>query len=180
MSEQSPEQAMRRMGRGMMYLSWLIVLALLTWFFKYREDAAWNPNRAPQAMVLQDGTRELVLERNSRNHYVLEGRINGRPVELLLDTGATVVVVPERLAKQLGLERGAPGIAQTANGEVKTYATRIERLEFGNIVLQRVRASISTGAHMDEVLLGMSALGGLELMQSGEQLRIRQVDQRAR
>ena len=163
------------MGRGMMYVAWLLALGLLTWFFQTREDAANNPNRDPASQRLGDGTREVVLQRNRANHYVATGLINGHPVEFLLDTGATRVVVPEALAKRLGLPRGMPGIARTANGEVRTFETRIERLELGAIMLQDVRAIINTGEAMDEVLLGMSALGRLDLQQSGSQLRLRQL-----
>ena len=164
----------RRMGRGMMYVAWLLALGMLTWFFQTREDAASNPNRDPESRSLDNGIREVVLERNRANHYVATGRINGHEVEFLLDTGATRVVVPERLAAELGLERGMAGVARTANGEVRTFDTRIRRLEIGQIVLEDVRASISTGEPMREVLLGMSALGRLEMLQSGSRLRLRQ------
>jgi len=174
MTDNAVEQALGRMGRGMLYLAWLVALALLTWYFQFREEAARNPNSAPQSALLADGTREVVLQRNDGNHYVATGHINGVAVNFLLDTGATLVVVPERLARRLGLEAGVPGIARTANGDVRTYFTRIARLELGNIVLENVRASISTGESMDEVLLGMSALGQLELLQRGAELRLRQ------
>lgn len=40
------------------------------------------------------------------SHYVAQGKVNGQPVTFLLDTGATLVAVPENTAKELGLRKG--------------------------------------------------------------------------
>ena len=55
-------------------------------------------------VVRQDAPR---IERNRNGHYVFDGFVNGVAVEFLLDTGATDVSVPERIASRLRLQRGA-------------------------------------------------------------------------
>jgi aspartyl protease family protein len=163
----------RRMGKGMMVIAWLIAMAMLTAFFQGREEAALNPNQQPLSSTAADGTREVTLQRNRQHHYVASGRINGHEVRFLLDTGASDVVVPQQLAQRIGLVAGAPAQAQTANGVVRIYRTRIEQLEIGDIVLRDVRASINTGEQSGAVLLGMSALKDIEFIQRGDSLTLR-------
>lgn len=168
------ERETRAIGRGMLYLFWLMVLGILTWGGGKWLDAQHNPNSDPQSRVAQ-GVREVVLKRNRYGHYVSSGEINGRPVVMMLDTGATDVAVPERIASELGLEKLAPVRVSTANGYADAWLTRIVELRIGNIVITDVRASINPGMNHDEgVLLGMSALKNIEFTQKGDTLLLRQ------
>jgi aspartyl protease family protein len=165
----------KRLGRGMLVVAWLGVLALLTWLFDGEIARQLNPNPSPQGALGADGTLEVVLQRNARGHYVAGGRINGRPVEFLLDTGATDVAVPLALAERLGLPRLGTGMSRTANGVVQTWRSRLDRVSVGPIELADVRASVLPGmAGDDHVLLGMSFLKRLELEQRGDTLTLRQ------
>ena len=84
------------------------------------------------------------------------------------------MVIPVGIAQNLKLKKGRSSIARTANGSVKVYRTRIDRLTMGDIVLENVAASINPGMQGQAVLLGMSALSQVEFVQSGNELRIRQ------
>jgi aspartyl protease family protein len=106
-------------------------------------------------------------------HYVARGKVNGQSVTFLLDTGATLVAIPEGLAQKFGLRKGRQGMSQTANGRVITYRTEIDRLQLGDIQLSNVAASITPGMDGDVILLGMSALKEFELMQKGDTLTLR-------
>ena len=161
------------MGQGMMAVAFLIALGLLTMFFAGVEDQQRNPNQAPES-TFQSNSIEVVLERNRQGHYLVVGEINGREAEFLLDTGATDVVVPEPIAANLGLTKGRPGRAMTANGAVTVYDTRIDELKIGKIRLENVNASINPGMRNQEILLGMSALKQIEFIQRGAQLTLRQ------
>jgi len=58
---------------------------------------------------------------------------------------------------------------------VRTYSTRIDRLEMGNIVLLNVAADINPGMNgMNGLLLGMSALSQIEFTQRDGQLFLTQ------
>lgn len=172
--ERHPPQPGKQLGRGMYFLAWFSVLGLLTLLFGRWEEEQINPNTDPLSRV--DGqVREVVLEGNQRHHYVANGRINGKTVTFLLDTGATDVVVPEPLARKLGLHRGTRTYAHTANGTVTVFSTRIETLDLGAIHLRNVRASINPAMEGQAILLGMSALGQIEFTQRGNQLTLRQV-----
>lgn len=174
MPESSEQKQTQRTGRMMLIFAWVGGLALLTLVFQDFLDAQFNPNSTPIVQQGQDGRREVVLERNSRGHYVASGRINGRAVTFLLDTGATDVAVPEAVADRLGLRRLGGAVSQTANGPVAVWQTMLDEVQLGAISLQQVRASIlpSMGAN-DPVLLGMSFLRQLEFTQRDGQLTLR-------
>jgi aspartyl protease family protein len=151
----------------------VIALLLLTSLFQSELENQRNPNRAVEARSLAGGGSEVVLQRNRQGHYVTSGEINGRPVEFLLDTGATTVAVPFAEATRLGLKRGAPIRMQTANGEVTGWLTRLDTLAIGPLKLDNVRATLGPGLQEGQILLGMSALKRLEFTQRGDQLILR-------
>ena len=157
----------------MLIIFWLLVLGLLTYTFSNWEEKQYNPNQGLTGEQY-DGVRQLALERNRYQHYVASGLINSIPVTFMLDTGATAVVVPAGLADKLQLKAGRPHIANTANGQVQVYATRIESLQLGPILLQDINASINPGMDGEEILLGMSALKQIEFSQKGKMLTLRQ------
>lgn len=157
----------------MFAMAFILGIAMLTVLFGGIEEHQRNPNQNPESILLAQSV-EVVLKRNRRGHYVVTGAINNRPVELLLDTGATDVVIPEALADKLQLKRGRPMRAMTANGPVTVYETYIDQLSIGDILLFNVRASINPAMSPPAVLLGMSALGQVEFVQSGDSLTLRQ------
>ncbi|KPD21156.1 MULTISPECIES: retropepsin-like aspartic protease family protein [Idiomarina] len=159
-------------GKPFMFIAWGLALAMLVWFFEDKLQQQFNPNSQVQSHV-GNGQVTVVLEQNRMGHYVARGKVNGQSVTFLLDTGATLVAIPEGLAQKLGLRKGRQGMSQTANGRVITYRTEIDRLQLGDIQLSNVAASITPGMDGDVILLGMSALKEFELMQKGDTLTLR-------
>ncbi|MEG7522842.1 MAG: TIGR02281 family clan AA aspartic protease [Chromatiales bacterium] len=162
------------MGRWMIFAAWALLLGLLAMFFSNLLEQQSNPNRDLVNSSTESGPKEITLLRNRAGHYVAPGFINGAPVIFLLDTGATNVAVSASLAERLALKRGAQSISLTANGRVRTWLTRLDRVQLGSIIRQDVRATIMPGMVGDEVLLGMSFLKHLELVQKGKTLILRQ------
>ena len=182
MSRPKPNDAQRepqashqhRLGGGMLVVMWLLVLGLLTYAFSTWLDHAHNPNRHADSLVRGDGGHEVVLQRNRYGHYVASGTINGQPVTFMLDTGASDISIPAGIAERLGLKRGPEMTYQTAAGPAVNYLTRLDRIAIGNIALHNVRASINPNVDDDEVLLGMSFLGRVEINQKGDTLTLKQ------
>jgi len=160
----------RQTGFGMMLVAALGLLGLLTWFFSDRLDQRANPNQTVQSQRVGE-LIEVILESDRQGHFVATGSLNGNPVTFLVDTGATLVSIPEAMADRLGLVREAPIGLQTAAGPVQGYLTRLEEVRLGDIVQRDVRAAINPGRH-ETVLLGMSFLRDLELTQRDGELRI--------
>ncbi len=167
----------KQIGIGMMIAAWIILLALLYVFFHSYLNKQQNPNQQVNS-IAKNGINTIILKRNRNNHYVLTGKINGHKTTFLLDTGATNVTVPSSLAKKLDLKPTYSNIAQTANGLVKTYQTKIDTLTMGTITLHNVNASINAGSQGNAVLLGMSALKHLSFTQNGDELTIAQAQAR--
>lgn len=172
--QENEKAATARIGKGMIYAMWLVVLGLLMLIFDGFIEQQRNPNRNIETMQLGSGAKEVVLERNRAGHYVVDGRVNGQPVVFLLDTGATDVSIPGSLASRLGLKRGMAVDYRTANGVITGYLTRLDRVAIGDIELRDVRGSINPNVGDDEILLGMSFLRHLEFTQRGDTLILRQ------
>lgn len=162
-----------RIGRAMVFGAWVAGLALLVMLFNGLIERQSNPNPDPLAQVSQAGVPEVLLRRNRAGHYVTGGRINGKPVVFMVDTGATDVALPLGLARRLNLSLRPGGISITANGRVETWRTRLDSVDVGGLVLRDVRASVLPNMTGDEVLLGMSYLKHLELIQRGDTLTLR-------
>lgn len=160
-------------GTAMTVAAWLIFLAILFGVFDYLISRHHNPNQ--QVATTITGTqKEIILQRNKFGHYVSNGTINGYEVTFLLDTGATVVAIPESLATKIGLEKGRSFIVKTANGNARAYQTHLESVAIGDIHRYDMRATILTNMPGNEVLLGMNFLKHFEILQKGKTLTIRQ------
>lgn len=167
-------QQQRRFGVLFTASAWLILLLMLVLYFTQQQEQQNNPNHDPQGYREGDFNK-LVLQANRYNHFVVTGEVNGKKATFLLDTGATVVAVPEKMAAKFGLKKGIRGYSQTANGESISYSTRIATLQLGDIQLYDVPASISPGMNgLDEILLGMSALSQIEFSQRNGELTLTQ------
>ena len=152
---------MQHTARWMWLLAWLSLMGLLTLYFHSRS----------QPSVTASG--ELLLQADQSGHYRLEGAINGHPVQLLLDTGATRVTIPQQVAKRLGLTARGSSQVNTAAGQIRVGNGTIETLAMGPLTLYDLAIFINPAADGDEVLVGMNALGRLELVQKERQLLLR-------
>ncbi len=161
-----------KMGQGMIYIAWLLFLAMLTFGFKDYLDQQNNPNQ-DISTVSNNNIAEVRLKQNRYGHYVVNGQINNSPVTFLLDTGATLISIPEEIANKLQLKKGYPTQSRTANGTITVYSTRIDLVSIGNIKLTNIRASINPHMDGDEILLGMSFMKHLEMIQKGKELILR-------
>ncbi|MDM8557717.1 TIGR02281 family clan AA aspartic protease [Candidatus Parabeggiatoa sp. HSG14] len=164
----------QRLGKGMIYAAWLLALILLTLFFNHYLDKQQNPNQKLTTQFHQDGVREVSLKRNRHGHYVANGTINGQPVVFFLDTGATIVSIPEHIANALNLQKGRAIRSSTANGVITTHSTKLDSVALGSIELHGVRASINPYMSDNQILLGMSFLKDLDFAQRGNTLILRQ------
>jgi aspartyl protease family protein len=104
-------------------------------------------------------------------HYVVESELTGpngakHNVPLLLDTGATTVVLPQSMIEPLGFEVGdlTDGWSQTAAGRVPIKRGHLESIKVGRMVEGRVAVSFVEDDKLgNQTLLGMSFLDRFRL-----------------
>ncbi|MDG1280131.1 MAG: TIGR02281 family clan AA aspartic protease [Pseudorhodobacter sp.] len=124
----------------------------------------------PRQAVMQSGAIEL--PRAADGHYYLTLEINGKPLEFLVDTGATNIVLSHGDAEDLGLDLNNLvylGSAQTANGIVRTARVTLEDVALGPIRDAALTAFVTDG-DMDESLLGMDYLGRFRIEIDGDRM----------
>lgn len=170
---QQDYQYSQKLGRGMVYIAWILFLGLMTFAFDNFLDRQNNPNQNIPAHIDPNQVPEVTLIQNRDGHYLANGKINNQPVTFLLDTGATDVVIPKHIAQRLKLKQGVATQARTANGLITVYATRLNSVSIGAITLNNIQASINPHMEFDEILLGMSFMKHLDLLQRGKELTLR-------
>ncbi|RDB42497.1 TIGR02281 family clan AA aspartic protease [Halomonas sp. DQ26W] len=149
-------------GLGMMLLFWVLFIGAGGWWFHGFLEQQRNPN-AHLVNAVTGESDQVVLERNRSGHFMATGRINGEPVEFLLDTGATYVAVPADMAERLGLKRTGSAWFNTANGRVRGDLTTLDEVSLGGFTADQVRGSISPGLDGEVALLGMSFLNRFDI-----------------
>jgi len=156
----------------MLGAAWLVLLGLLALGYDGWLGRLYNPNQDVAHETGAGGERIVRLVANRNHQFLSSGTLLDQPVVFIVDTGASDVVVPAALARELGLEGRGGYIARTANGDIRVTATTIPRLSLGAIELRDVPAAINPGMAGREVLLGMSAMRELEIRKSGDTLTL--------
>ena len=103
---------------------------------------------------------EYVVEARPGGHYLIEAMVNGAPVDFLVDTGASDIVLTLEDAERLGLQPETLRFTQrfaTANGEVRGAPVVLREIRIGQFSLFDVPASVNE-APLRVSLLGMSFL----------------------
>ncbi len=116
--------------------------------------------------------RRVALDMHDSGFFFAQGEINGQSVDFLVDTGANSVAMNVSTAQRLGIdyEAGQKAWASTANGNVPMYLVTLETVTVGPIEVSDVAAAIITDPGPEEILLGMSFLGELEMSRVGESM----------
>ena len=171
MSSESNEH--KRLGHKFIIAMWIALMILLFFLFNDVLEKDYNPNKE-LSTAINGQQREVILKRNRYGHYVTQGKINNHEVTFLLDTGASDISIPDKIARKLKLSYGQERRYQTANGVITGYLTRLNQVSIGAIKLRNIRASINPRMNNDEILLGMTFLKNIEFTQRGDTLILRQ------
>ena len=113
----------------------------------------------PQQSVVT-GNGEIAVPRHFDGHYYLTLELNGAPVQFVIDTGATDMVLTPQDAARAGIDVGGLSYtnrAMTANGMVQTARINLDRVTVAGITDRSVPAVVN-GSPMQESLLGMTYL----------------------
>lgn len=119
------------------------------------------------------GGKSIVLTADGRGHFMPQGQINGKAVQFMVDTGATVVAIGEADAKRINLnyEQGQRVRMNTANGAVTGYRIQLDKVRVGDVQVYDVTAVVMPQS-MPYILLGNSFLTRFQMQRSNDQMTL--------
>ena len=119
------------------------------------------------------GTVTLVAD--GRGQFFTRGTVNGRPVEFIVDTGATLTTISRADAQRIGLDyrRGTPIRTATANGVASGWRVSLASVSVGDATVRDVDAMVIDNDGLPVALLGMSFLGRFDMNRQGSTLILR-------
>jgi aspartyl protease family protein len=109
--------------------------------------------------------RAVQIARGQSGEFALQAKINGIPAPMVIDTGATSVVLTYETAKAAGLPLELLEYdvdVETAGGHTRAARLTLDRLAIGKLVERSVPALVVPHGQMKTNLLGMSFLDRLE------------------
>lgn len=168
-------------------LSWTAIGVMLVAGYSYRDEIGRIAFRiagefSPPGSTLgveqkQAGESAVGIRRRGDGHFVARVTIGGATVSMLVDTGASTVVLRQSDARQLGVDTRRLKYTvpvQTANGLAYAAHSRLSEVSVGSITLRNVDALIAQPGVLKESLLGMSFLSRMRSYEfAGEFLTFR-------
>jgi len=156
--------------------------------YRYREELVGLGHRVvgellPPSNAVRvaqvDGKQSVIIPKRSDGHFVVRTEANGVILHMLVDTGASTVVLRPEDARRLridvdNLRYVVP--VHTANGTTYAASVRLKSVTVGNISLTDVDALVAKQGTLRDNLLGMSFLNRLTSYEfSGDYLTLRKI-----
>lgn len=118
------------------------------------------------------GTK-IVLSAGSGGHFLSSGSINGKAVQFMVDTGATVVALGEAEAQGLSIDykKGARVTMRTAGGDVPAWRVTLGSVRIGDVEVSNVEAVVQP-TPLPFVLLGNSFLTRFQMRRENDLLTL--------
>ncbi len=165
---------------------WIAILLALVSGYAYRDEvssiaAKVSAELAPAGTAVTtatpDGARAVRIRRSSNGPFVARAKVNGAETMMLVDTGASSVVLKAADAERAGIDLATLKFTiavETANGSTFCAPIRLRQIDIGGITYQGVEALVSKPGNLKESLLGMSFLRRLRSYDfSGDFLTLR-------
>jgi aspartyl protease family protein len=160
--------------------AWIVIGALLLAGYSFRYELRDVGDRVLAELVpgrAAGHAHRVELARARSGEFQISTHVNGARVSMVLDTGASSVVLTSEAAKAAGLpiEMIKYSVSiETANGRTQAAAVTLNRVAVGGIVERSVPALIAQPGKLKISLLGMSFLNRLESWEvRGDRLLLR-------
>jgi len=161
-------------------LLWVALALILVIGYSYRFELRDVADRVMAELapghVIGRG-RSVEIARASGGDFDLMAQINGARVPMVLDTGASSVVLSRDDAKAAGLPLEVLAYTasiDTANGRTLAAPVRLDRIAIGGLVERSVEALVAQPGQLKTSLLGMSFLNRLQSWEvRGDRLLLR-------
>jgi aspartyl protease family protein len=106
-------------------------------------------------------SRTVVIAPSRGGHFRVEGRVNGRRINFMVDTGASIIALKSEDAATLGIrpaERDYAAMVRTANGAIRVAPVELDTVEIEDLEVHKVAAVVLPSGAVNESLLGLSFL----------------------
>lgn len=160
-------------------LFWTVIALLLVVGYSYRHELRDIADRVVAELMpghVAGHGHDVEVVRGRRGEFSLAAHINGARVPMVLDTGASSVVLTEEAARAAGLPIEMLNYSvevDTANGRTHAAPVTLDRLAIGGLTERQVPALVVEDGLRNN-LLGMSFLNRLESWEvRGDRLRLR-------
>ncbi len=167
--------------------AWVAIAAVLVGVYSFKEEltgVAYRlagelspPGSAIPVETSPAGERAVRIRRRMDGHFGANVTVDGTSLSMLVDTGASTVVLRQGDAKRLGIDTTTLRYSvpvQTANGLAYAAPVRLRNLTIGPIVVPQVEALVAQTGTLKESLLGMTFLSRLRSYEfSGDFLTLR-------
>jgi aspartyl protease family protein len=159
---------------------WVVLALILVIGYSYRFELRDVADRVMAELmpghVITHG-RSAEVARTANGDFDLTAQINGARVPLVLDTGASSVVLTRDDAKAAGLPLEVLAYTvniDTANGRTRAAPVTLDRIAIGGLVERSVDALVAQPGQLRTSLLGMSFLNRLQSWEvRGDRLLLR-------
>jgi aspartyl protease family protein len=132
----------------------------------------------PSDTALSNSSRSVTIPPGRNGHFEVEGRVDGRRLDFMVDTGASVIALTERDAASLGIHPAArdyTAAVNTANGTVRAAPVELNMVEIDDLTVRNVAAMVLPEGSLSGNLLGLSFLSRLHRFEySGGKLVLEQ------
>jgi aspartyl protease family protein len=128
------------------------------------EDVAVRQDDAGDMQATARFGSVVEIEAGRNGHFNTEAEVNGRHIEVMVDTGATLVALTYEDAERAGLYLNQGDFnraVSTANGVARYAPVKIDRISIGDITVRDVPAAVAEPGRLKTSLLGMSFLSRL-------------------
>ena len=137
------------------------------------------PEQDREAKIARAGFGgEVHVRADPQGHFIVDAAINGRPVTMMADTGASdcrAVLRGRRETGPVARSLDFTGLARTANGVSRIAPVTLDRVRIEGITLYGIQAAVAERGALSGNLLGMSFLGKLSRFEmKGDELVLAQ------
>ncbi len=126
-------------------------------------DGVANVNEAPATK--SQGGFVVELRAGDHGHFNTSAEVNGADIDVMVDTGASMVALPYEDAERAGIyirDGDYTGYVSTANGRARVAPVTLGSVSIGNITVRNVEAVVSEPGALQVTLLGMTFLSRLD------------------
>jgi aspartyl protease family protein len=160
-------------GNAMRHLAvWVLVILVLVAGYQYRyelQDVAYRVTAglvpgSPLSSVDGKGRAVVTLQKLDNGHFGARADVNGAPVSMIVDTGATRTVLTSLDASRAGIDTTRLNYdlpVMTANGPAQAASATADEISVGTIRRRHMAVLVAAPGSLGESLLGMNFINSL-------------------